>query len=43
MPLGTGNSQLEEMLKDCLRLDSDSRPSTYSLLVASGVYLERKA
>lgn len=43
MPLGTGNSQLEEMLKVCLRLDSDSRPSTYSLLVASGVYLERKA
>jgi hypothetical protein len=42
MPLGTGNSRLEEMLEDCLRLDSDSRPSTYSLLVASGVYLERR-
>lgn len=40
--LGTGNLYLEELLKKCLSLDLHSRPTTYDLLVASGVYLERE-
>lgn len=43
LPLGTENSLLESMLKDCLRLNPDDRPTTYSLLVASGVYLEKES
>lgn len=41
--LGTGNARLEDLLTNCLRLDPNDRPSTYDLLVASGVYLERDA
>lgn len=41
--LGTGNARLEELLKNCLRLEPSSRPSTYDLLIASGIYLEKDA
>jgi len=41
LSLGTQNQFLEDLLKKCLRLNPDDRPTTYDLLVASGVYLER--
>jgi serine/threonine protein kinase len=41
LSLGTADKYLEELLKRCLRRDPGSRPSTYDLLVASGVYLEK--
>jgi hypothetical protein len=41
LPLGLQNHYLEELLKNCLRLNPNDRPTTYDLLVASGVYLER--
>lgn len=43
LPLGTGNMRLEQLLKECLRLNPFDRPSTYDLLVASGVYIERES
>ena len=43
LPLGTGNTRLEQLLQACLRLNPSDRPSTYDLLVASGVYIEREA
>jgi hypothetical protein len=41
LPLGLHNDRLEELFKNCLRLNPNHRPTTYDLLVASGVYLER--
>ena len=43
LSLGTGNQYLEELLKRCLLRDPRSRPTTYDLLVASGVYLEKES